>query len=202
MLAVGMLVVGCGGEKDGAENGMGNSNAVVNGKPASEFFTQFLAKKYTYIDTQRGDQGEFYSEVTFEMDAIASRNGNPIIADGVLFLNTNGTYRFVYREYEKDRGVKIFLGKKSVTGKYQVAGTRLQLAGLGEVNGGTYNSYQALYLSFSTDILSAGLSGENAIGIRSISRRSAQEESNSDMPTNQFNFEDQKQRGTFNELSQ
>jgi hypothetical protein len=201
VLAVGMLVVGCGGEK-GAENGMGNSNAVVNGRPASEFFTQFLAKKYRFVHLERGDQGTVFSGVSFEMDAIASQNGYPVLANGTLYLNANGTYRFVYREYEKrDRGVSYF-ALKSVHGNYKVVETRLQLEGLGEVSGGTYNGYQALYISFSADIVSPGLNGQRAIGIRSISRRSPQEEANSQLPGSELNFENQKELGTFTELPQ
>lgn len=201
-LAAGMLVVGCGGEKDVAENGMGNSNAVVNGKPASEFFTQFLAKKYRYIDVENGDEGVYFSAVVFDIDAIASRNGNPVFADGVLYLNANGSYRFVYREYEKLNRVKQYFAIKSLNGTYKVVGTRLQLQGLGEAMGGTYNDFQSLTLSFNTDIASAGLSGQNSIGLRFVSRRSPQEDANSDLPASQFNFEGMKQHGMFNELAQ
>lgn len=202
IMAVGMLVVGCGSESGSSENGMGNSSGVVNGKPASEFFSQFLAKKYRYVDSERGDNGVYYSAVFFETDAIASRNGNPVFAEGALYLNANGSYRFVYREYEKARQVRQYFAIKTVNGNYKVVGTRLQLEGLGEVMGGTYNDYQALTLTFNADILSAGLNGASTIGLRYVSRRSPQEEANSDMPTSYFNFEDLKEDGTFNELTQ
>lgn len=136
------------------------------------------------------------------MDAIASQNGYPVFANGILYLNANETYRFVYREYEKrERGISYF-ANKSVNGNYRVVGTRLQLDGLGEVSGGTYNGYQALYISFSADIVSAGLNGQRAIGLRSVSRRSPQEEAHSQMPGSELNFENQKEVGTFTELPQ
>jgi hypothetical protein len=202
VLVAGMLVIGCGGEKDSAESGIGNSSAVVSGKPASEFFSQFLAKKYRYIDVEEGDRGVYFSAVVFEIDAIASRNGNLVFADGVLYLNANGSYRFVYREYEKVNRVNQYFAIKTVNGNYKAVGTKLQLQGLGEVSGGTYNDYQALTVSFTADIVSAGLSGQSSIGLRYVSRRSPQEEANSDLPTSQSNFEDLKEHGTFNKLAQ
>jgi hypothetical protein len=201
VMTVGMLLVGCGGEHDGAENGMGNSSAVVSGKPASDFFTQFLTKKYRYTD-ERGDQGVFFSSVAFETDAIASRNGNPVFADGVLYLSANGNYRFVYREYEKQNRVREYFAIKQLNGNYKVVGTKLQLTGLGEAAGGTSNEYQALFLSFTADIVSAGLNGQQSTGLRYASRRSPQEEANSDLPTSQFNYEDQMASGTIKEVRQ